>query len=275
VSVDKNGDEIIFNASVNATESQLYPFSIKAPFGEAEPITKTPGLHSAVFSRAHELYVLTSRTMDSMPKSLVYRKGGKLVGDLPSVAENPVRRPVVDLVEIGSGERKFRAAVVFPHDYDVKKRYPVIVDVYGGPHHIHVQATQSRWLLDQWYADQGFMVVAIDGRGTPGRGAEWERAIYQKFGSVPLDDQVTGLKKLAAKYPMMDMSRVGIDGWSFGGYLSALAVMRRPDVFRAGVAGAPVCDWYDYDTHYTERYLGVPPKDAAAYKDGSLLTHAA
>ena len=274
VSVDKTGDEIIFNASLNPTESQLYRFSIKDPFGEAEPITKTSGMHSAVFSRDHELYVLTSRTMDAMPRSLVYRKGGKLVGELPSVAENPVRRPVVDLVEIGSGERKFRAAVVFPHNYDVKKRYPVILDVYGGPHHLHVQATESRWLLDQWYADQGFMVVAIDGRGTPGRGAEWERAIYQKFGSVPLDDQVTGLKKLAAKYPMMDMSRVGIDGWSFGGYMSALAVMRRPDVFRAGVAGAPVCDWYDYDTHYTERYLGVPPKDDAAYKQGSLLTYA-
>jgi dipeptidyl-peptidase 4 len=274
VSVDNKGDEIIFNASTNPTESQLYRFSTNDAFGEAEPITKTPGMHSAVFSRDHELYVLTSRTMDSMPKSLVYRKGGKLVGELPSVAENPVRRPVVDLVEVGSGDRRFRAAVVFPRDYDVKKRYPVIVDVYGGPHHNHVSATQSRWLLDQWYADQGFMVIAVDGRGTPGRGAEWERAIYQKFGSVPLDDQVTGLKKLAAKYPMMDLTRVGIDGWSFGGYMSALAVMRRPDVFRAGVAGAPVCDWYDYDTHYTERYLGVPPKDDAAYKQGSLLTYA-
>jgi dipeptidyl-peptidase-4 len=274
VSVDKTGDEIVVAGSKNPTEAQIYRLSIKDPFGEPEPITKTPGINGAVFSRDHGLYVLTSRTMDAMPKSLVYRKDGKLVGELPSVAENPERRPTVDLVQIGIKERMFHAAVVFPRDYDVKKKYPVIVDVYGGPHHIHVMATQSRWLLDQWYADQGFLVVAIDGRGTPGRGAEWERAIYQKFGSVPLDDQVTGLKRLAAKYPMMDLTRVGIDGWSFGGYLSALAVMRRPDLFRAGVAGAPVCDWHDYDTHYTERYLGVPPKDAAAYKEGSLLTYA-
>jgi dipeptidyl-peptidase-4 len=274
VSVDKAGDEIIVAGSTNPAETQLYRFSIKDPFGEVVPITKTPGMHGAVFSRDHGMYVLTSRTMDMMPTSQVFGKEAKRIGELPAVAENPERRPVVDLVQIGSKDRKFYAAVIFPRDYDARKKYPVIVDVYGGPHHLHVAATQTRWLLDQWYADQGFIVVAIDGRGTPGRGAEWERAIYQKFGSVPLDDQVAGLKALGAKYPMMDLKRVGIDGWSFGGYMSALAVMRRPDVFHAGVAGAPVCDWHDYDTHYTERYLGIPPKDAEAYKEGSLLTYA-
>jgi dipeptidyl-peptidase-4 len=232
-------------------------------------------MHDGVFARDHQVYVVTSRTMNGMPKSVVHNKG-KPVGELPSVAENPTRAPVVDLIKIGIKERMFHAAVVMPSNYDVKKKYPVIVDVYGGPHHLHVQATQARWLLDQWYADQGFIVVAIDGRGTPGRGAAWERAIYQKFGSVPLDDQVSGLKKIGAKYVMMDMNRVGIDGWSFGGYMSALAVMRRPDVFHAGVAGAPVCDWEDYDTHYTERYLGIRPKDKdkAAYSEGNLLTYA-
>ncbi|MSQ95808.1 MAG: S9 family peptidase [Gemmataceae bacterium] len=274
ISVSKDGDDLIFNASKNPAELQIYRFSISDPFGEPEPLTKEVGMHGAVFSRDHGVYVLTSRTMKAMPGSVVFRKDGKPAGELPSLAENPQRPPAVDLIEIGTKDRKFRAAVVFPKDYDVKKKYPVIVDVYGGPHHIHVMATQNRWLLDQWYADQGFIVVAIDGRGTPGRGAAWERAIYQKFGSVPLDDQVAGLKALGAKYPMMDLKRVGIDGWSFGGYMSALAVMRRPDVFHAGVAGAPVCDWYDYDTHYTERYLGVPPKDADAYKEGSLLTYA-
>jgi dipeptidyl-peptidase-4 len=277
ISIDKAGNEIIFSASKNTTESQIYRYEIANPFAEAEPITKEPGLHGAAFSRDHEVYVVSSRTMKAMPKTLVYRKGdkgAKLVGELPSVAENPKRPPVVDLVEVTDKGRTFHAAVILPQDYDTKKKYPVIVDVYGGPHHIHVQATQTRWLLDQWYADQGFIVVAIDGRGTPGRGSEWEGAIYKKFGSVPLDDQVAGLKELGKKFPMMDLNRVGIDGWSFGGYMSALAVMRRPDVFHAGVAGAPVCDWEDYDTHYTERYLGIPPKDAAAYKEGNLLTYA-
>jgi dipeptidyl-peptidase 4 len=274
ISVDKAGEEVVYNASMNPTESRVYRHSLIDPFAEPELLTKEPGMHSAVFGRDHGIYVLTSRTMRQMPKSLVYRKNGKLAGELPSVAEEPKAVPVVDLIQVGIKERMFYAAVILPHDYDGKKKYPVIVDVYGGPHHVHVSATETRWLLDQWYADQGFIVVAIDGRGTPGRGAAWERAIYQKFGSVPLDDQVAALKKIGAKYPMMDLNRVGIDGWSFGGYMAALAVMRRPDVFHAGVAGAPVCDWEDYDTHYTERYLGIPPKDAEAYQEGSLLTYA-
>ncbi len=132
------------------------------------------------------------------------------------------------------------------------------------------------YLLDQWLADQGFIVVAIDGRGTPGRGRDWERAIAGHFGSVPLDDQVEALKLLGAKHPEMDMDRVGITGWSFGGYMAALAVLRRPDIFKAAVAGAPVTDWMDYDTCYTERYLGVPSAGRwpEAYKEGSLLTYA-
>jgi dipeptidyl-peptidase-4 len=135
-------------------------------------------------------------------------------------------------------------------------------------------------LLRQWLADQGFVVVSIDGRGTPGRGRDWERAIAKRFGSVPLEDQVAGLKALGERFPEMDLDRVGIVGWSFGGYMSALAVMKEPDVFKAGVAGAPVVDWLDYDTHYTERYLGVPdlaadPAGGPAYREASLLTYAA
>jgi len=133
----------------------------------------------------------------------------------------------------------------------------------------------GRWLLAQWLADQGFIVVSIDGRGTPGRGHDWERAIGRHFGSVPLDDQVAGLQALGKKYRELDLNRVGIYGWSFGGYLSALGALRRPDVFKAAVAGAPPTDWLDYDTHYTERYLGLPDTDADAYKEASLLTYAA
>jgi len=131
----------------------------------------------------------------------------------------------------------------------------------------------QRRLIDQWLADQGFIVVGIDNRGTPGRGRAWERAVYRKFGSVPLDDQVAGLRALGEKFPELDLDRVGIYGWSFGGYMAALAVLRQPEVFKVGIAGAPVTDWYDYDTHYTERYLGVPGKDDPAYREASLLTY--
>jgi dipeptidyl-peptidase-4 len=137
-----------------------------------------------------------------------------------------------------------------------------------------VTASMRRRLIDQWLADQGFIVVSIDNRGTPGRGRDWEKAISKHFGSVPLDDQVAGLKALGKRYPELDLDRVGIYGWSFGGYMSALAVLRRPDVFKVGIAGAPVVDWLDYDTHYTERYLGLPDDNPDAYREGNLLTYA-
>ena len=113
-----------------------------------------------------------------------------------------------------------------PQNFDPKKKYPVIVDVYGGPKHLHVVQAMRNWLVPQWLADQGFIVVAIDNRGTPGRGRDWERAIYQKFGTVPLEDQVKGLQALCDKFPEMDRDRVGIVGWSFGGYMAANGVLR-------------------------------------------------
>jgi dipeptidyl-peptidase-4 len=118
------------------------------------------------------------------------------------------------------------------------------------------------------------VVVSLDGRGTPGRGRAWERALRGSFIDVPLADQVAGLKALGARYPELDLERAGIEGWSYGGYFSALALMRRPDVYHAAVAGAPVTDWYNYDSYYTERYLGLPGADARPYEESSVLAGA-
>jgi len=190
-----------------------------------------------------------------------------VLGELPSVAADPGFVPNVTVQQVGD----YWTAVVRPRNFDKSKKYPVIVDVYGGPHHQQVVAAMRNWLLPQWLADQGFIVVSVDNRGTPGRGDDWEDAVYQKFGSVPLEDQVAGLKALGKKHPEVDLKRVGIHGWSFGGYMSALAVLKRPDVYKAAVAGAPVTDWEDYDTHYTERYLGLLPESKKAYEEASLL----
>jgi dipeptidyl-peptidase-4 len=126
-------------------------------------------------------------------------------------------------------------------------------------------------LVSQWFADHGFAVVVVDGRGTPGRGSEWERAIHGDLASPTLEDQIDALEQAAAELGCLDLDRVAIRGWSFGGYLAALAVLRRPDVFHAAVAGAPVTEWRLYDTHYTERYLGDPAEQAGAYDGSSLL----
>lgn len=267
-------------ASPEATQVQL----LRVPWSEggaAVAMTREAGLHTAAFAKNHTVYVQTARLLKAMPQTTVHRANGQLIGVLPGVAKEPPWQPRLELLKVGTRE-KFDVALIWPQGaWGKGTRFPVLVDVYGGPHHNHVVAAQNRWLLDQWYANQGFVVVCIENRGTPGRGRDWERAIYRQFATVPLADQVAGLQlvkdHLAARgrAQEVDFERVGIFGWSFGGYMSALAVLRRPDVFKAAVAGAPVADWLDYDTHYTERYLGVPEKDDSIYRESSLLTHAA
>lgn len=247
-------------ASTDSRALELYGLS------DSKPLGVVAAQNSAVFSKDQSVYVLTSSSSTQMPRVTVHRADGTLIGELPSVAESPGFIPNVQFEDL--------AAMVRPKDFDSKKRYPVIVDVYGGPGHNHVVLSMRNWLLDQWLADQGFIVVAIENRGTPGRGHAWERALYKNFASVPLDDQVAGLQALGKKFPELDLNRVGIFGWSFGGYLSVLAVLKRPDIFKAAVAGAPVSDWEDYDTHYTERYLGFPKDNPKIYQEASLLTYA-
>lgn len=154
------------------------------------------------------------------------------------------------------------------------RKLPVVLSPYGGPHAQRVTRTAAAFATEQWLADQGFAVVVADGRGTPGRGPAWERSVLDDLATFSVADQVEALQALGALHPDLDLDRVGIRGWSFGGYLAALAVLDRPDVFHAAVAGAPVTDWKLYDTAYTERYLGDPSTNAQAYTRTSLLERA-
>jgi dipeptidyl-peptidase-4 len=193
--------------------------------------------------------------------------------DVAVSAEEPIQPARPRLVR--AGRRRLASALLLPTGHEPGEPLPVIVDSYGGPHAQRVLARQSAFTLSQWIADQGFAVLVTDGRGSPGRGLGWERAIHRDLATAPLQDQVDALEAVAAQHPDLDLTRVGIRGWSFGGYLALLGVLRRPDVFRAGVAGAPVTDWRLYDTHYTERYLGDPDADAAAYDASNVVGDAA
>jgi dipeptidyl-peptidase-4 len=218
-------------------------------------------------------FMLVTRTDGTeMPRTFVMREDGERITDLPCVAEAPSIQLGTEIRKVGPGEGIW-SAVTRPRDFAPGRKLPVILEVYGGPHHQEVRHTPR--LLTQWLADQGFVVAAFDGRGTPRRARDWERAIRGDFAGPTLDDQVAGLAALAAEVPEMDLARIGVVGWSFGGYMSALAVLRRPDVFKAAVSGAPVTEWRDYDTFYTERYLGSPTEDAGAYDRSSLLPDAA
>ncbi|MGB9376645.1 MAG: prolyl oligopeptidase family serine peptidase [Mycobacteriales bacterium] len=197
---------------------------------------------------------------------------GQSCHPITSYEQTPPLTPMVKL--LWAGERRLRTGVLLPTGHVPGTRLPVLLDPYGGPEHQEVVAARNAWVEAQWLADQGFAVVVADGRGSPGRGVEWERAIVGDLGTAPLEDQIDALNAAATDNPDLDLSRVAIRGWSFGGYLAAAALLRRPDVFRAAIAGAPVADWTMYDTFYTERYLGL---DAAgeAYRRSSLLDDAA
>lgn len=228
---------------------------------EGTPTITEQGVTEAAWTKGKA--VITTHTLDHLPVTSVDGQA------LPSVALEPDTR--LNLETVPLNDQGWTAIVVKPANFQENSRYPVILDVYGGPRHLHAVPARRNWLVAQWLANQGFVVVAVDNRGTPGRGLEWEKAVYGKFGSVPLEDQVKGLQELGRRLPFLDLNRVGIVGWSFGGYLSAQAVLARPDIFKAAVAGAPVTDWHDYDTHYTERYMGVPPAAEDDYDAASLL----
>lgn len=229
------------------------------------------GMHDGV--AGGDLLVAVATTLDAPTVATVLR-GGEPVTTLRSYAEVAPLTPVVRLLR--GGQRSLQIGIVLPRDHVAGHKVPVLMDPYGGPHHSEVLAAQGLWLEPQWWADQGFAVVVADGRGTPGRSLSWEKAVRGDLASPALTDQVDALHAAAAQEPDLDLDRVAIRGWSFGGYLAALAVLRRPDVFHAALAGAPVTDMTLYDTAYTERYLGTDPTgaDAAAYAASSLLADA-
>ena len=254
------------------TQIQIFRVPLDPHRASIEQVTHDPGMNGTVFATQHQVAVRSLSRSDGSPTQTVVDAHGKTIATLRSLAEIPLVTPRVQFVAVGP--RKYRAAILRPRSFRPGVRYPVIVNVYGGPHGQMVTRSRNPFLLPQWLADHGFVVVMLDGRGTPGRGRAWERAIKGNLIEVPLEDQVEGLRALGAVYPELDLSRVGIYGWSFGGYFSAMAIMRRPDVFRASVAGAPVVDWRDYDTHYTERYMGLPDDNPGGYQAASVLTYA-
>ncbi|HEX3812212.1 MAG TPA: prolyl oligopeptidase family serine peptidase [Mycobacteriales bacterium] len=262
-----DGDTVLFTASEEPTEIDLWSYGP----GGLERIA-AGGVHSGQTSGGTT--VVIGHRLDADGVSVRILQQGKEIGTIASLAERPaIAAPRVELIR--AGERELRTAVLLPTGHQPGSGpLPVLLDPYGGPHAQRVTAARAGYLTSQWFADQGFAVVITDGRGTPGRGPAWDRAVHGDLATAVLEDQIEGLTAAAERYPDLDLARVGIRGWSFGGYLAALAVLRRPDVFHAAIAGAPVTDWRLYDTHYTERYLGDPTADPAPYDRSSLLDDA-
>jgi len=249
---------VVGNPVSDATVQHVYRWTPDA----FEQLTDETGIHTAVAGGAT---VVTRSATLGRPGAVWTLPGGGTIG---SLAEDPLVTPNVALLRAAPDE--IATAVLTPHDHDGSP-LPVLLDPYGGPHAQRVIRSANAFCPSQWFADQGFAVVVADGRGTPGRGTDFERAVHHDLAGGVLDDQIAALHHAAAEHPALDLDRVAIRGWSFGGYLAALAVLRRPDVFHAAIAGAPVTEWRLYDTHYTERYLGDPNEAPDVYEANSLL----
>ncbi|MCP2234246.1 S9 family peptidase [Prauserella halophila] len=262
------GEEVLFSVSGD-DPTQIHVYRTEG--GAVRRLSEGVGVHNGAGTA--EAAVLASWSPDYAGIRVSVLAAGERVAGIASVAAEPGITPNVHWLELG--ERGLRAALVLPTGHEPGDgSLPVLLDPYGGPHAQRVLRSRNAMLTPQWLADQGFAVLVVDGRGSPGRGPEWERAMAGDLGDVALADQVDALHAAAERFGDLDLARVAIRGWSFGGYLAAAAVLRRPDVFTAGVAGAPVTDWSLYDTHYTERYLGHPDERPELYERNSLITDA-
>jgi dipeptidyl-peptidase-4 len=275
--LDVDGDTVLFSASNGEpTEIGLWTYGPGGLSQVTEP-GPGPGPEPAAAARVQSgrlaggTMLTATRSLASARLTTAVLAPGQQAGQIAEHAEEPlVPAPRPDI--FAAGERGIRTALLLPSWHQPgSAKLPVLFDPYGGPHAQRVMASGSLYLTPQWLAEQGFAVLIADGRGTPGRGPQWERAIAGDVAGPVLEDQVDALAAAAARCQDLDTGRVAIRGWSFGGFLAALAVLRRPDVFHAGIAGAPVTDWRLYDTHYTERYLGRPDESQENYDRICLL----
>ena len=270
--VGVDGEVVTFRASATPTEVGVYTWSRAAGVTRMLPEKVTAGVWRA--RRAGGTTVLATRDLEGAGVHVSIHRDGRQVGEIESFAATPAISLNVRLQTLG--ERNLEAAILFPQGHEAGScKLPVLLDPYGGPAHQRVMSSAGGFLESQWFADQGFAVLIVDGRGTPGRGPEWDRSVRGDYAAPVLQDQVDALHAAAALWPDFDLTRVAIRGWSFGGFLAALAVIRRPDVFHVAIAGAPVTDDHLYDTHYTERYLGHPDVEPDNYAAVSLVDDAA
>jgi dipeptidyl-peptidase-4 len=258
-------------------------FRVPLAGGAAERLTRRPGTHRCVLAPDGTAFADTFAAADRPPIVALCALDGREAGRLqaaapadPRLEALALRPPEFVTVAAGDGE-SLHAAVYRPRGLPPGRTAPVVVSVYGGP---HVQRVVDDWsvtadLRAQYLAQEGFCVLKLDNRGSARRGLRFEGAIHRNLGDLEVRDQVDGVRQLTATVPEADAGRVGVYGWSYGGYMALMCLARAPDVFRAAVAGAPVTHWDGYDTHYTERYMGRPADNPTGYRLSSVMAHVA
>jgi dipeptidyl-peptidase 4 len=274
--VDEDGGAVWFLATKDGvTERHLYVVPLAG--GEPRRVTEAPGMHEAAIDAAARRFVDVHHALDLPPVVTLRstRDGGVVArlfdgADDPRVAELGLVPPELHTLRARDGAT-LHAALYAPEG---RGPHPLIVSVYGGP---HVQRVFRGWELTidlraQYLRQLGYAVLVVDNRGSSRRGVAFEGSIRHAMGGVEVRDQEDGVRWAVAR-GVADPRRVGVYGWSYGGYMSLMCLARAPETFRAAVAGAPVTDWDGYDTHYTERYMGLPAENASGYRESSVMTH--
>ncbi len=272
---DEKGERLFFHANEQSPVNQDF-YSVNLKKGEMKRLTKDNGFHAAILDEKGE-YFIDAFTSCYVPREYnIISTSGKSSGLF--AADNPIKDYKLgkwSLFTIKNSEGTDLYCRLFkPVNFDSTKKYPVLVYLYNGP---HSQMVTNTWMAggELWYqymAQKGFMVFTLDGRGTSYRGKDFEQAIFRQLGTKEMEDQLKGVEYLKS-LPYVDGSRIGVHGWSYGGFMTTSLMTRNAGVFKVGVAGGPVIDWSYYEIMYGERYMDTPQNNKEGYDKNNLLNH--
>ena len=271
-----------YYVSTEESPLQRHLYSIKRDGTGKVQLTEGEGWHSINMSRDFTYYIETYSAPETAPQYTLHKINGKQVRSLESNVGlqrklSEYNLPTKEFIDVPLSQATLNGYIMKPHDFDPVKKYPVLFYVYGGPGSQTVQkkfGSGQRPMWHRYLAAQGYIVVSIDNRGTGGRGRNFEKQVYKKLGQYEVEDQIDAAKFLLDKYNYLDKNRVGIWGWSYGGFMSSLVLAQGSDTFNTAIAVAPVTSWRFYDTIYTERFMQTPKMNPEGYREGSPLTYA-
>lgn len=278
VGFDENGDNLFYiSTEVSPVEKHIYKLNLKS--GKSERLSKEEGVHYAMLS-GNGKYICDQYTSQYNPGKVAVTETKSNKTYIYHIAKDPYRNVTLPEITLGSikandGKTDLYYRLVKPTDFDESKKYPVIVYVYGGP---HSQMIDNSWMAqargwDIYMAQKGYVVFTLDNRGTDYRGIDFENITHRQLGVIETQDQMAGIEFLKSQ-PYVDADRVGVHGWSYGGFMTLNLMLRHPETFKVGVAGGPVTDWKYYEIMYGERYMDSPQENPTGYKETSMVDRA-
>ncbi|MCC6857218.1 MAG: S9 family peptidase [Bryobacterales bacterium] len=274
--VDEDAGEVFF-VSTEQSPLERHFYQVKFNGRQRRRLTTAPGTHTISMSPTREYYLDSHSSLTTPPgRTLHARDGAQLAvineRDRTDAEEYDIRPTEIVTLKAADGTTLY-ARLIRPAGFQPGRKYPAVVMVYGGP---HAQSVRNAWAGNSWdqaLAHRGFVVWQVDNRGSAGRGHAFESVVHRNLGARELEDQQEGIRRLVS-LGFVDPARLGLYGWSYGGFMTLYTLANAPGLFRAGIAGAPVADWRNYDTIYTERYMGLPSDNQEGYRRSAPLHQA-